>query len=269
MSDEFFTQFREEPRTEFARALYKRISIPPQLRFYISTLGKLTFRNVATGLALMFFIAACAYAVTYSSPYHKIGDIWLTVQKTQRIEYVPIQITSQQPVEQPSLYQCLPREEAEEILRFDFMVPAWAPKGYTFDGKLCGVHAISDFASLSWMSNDGTSHIHLLIKNLKWYDAVANVYRIGSPAALFPVAPGSYSEVRVNNQPAVLIRGDWETQMVFMESADVAEKIEQEIKWDKRLGLQLYWVKGEILYYLQTRSNIPANDLIKMAESAR
>jgi len=42
-----------------------------------------------------------------------------------------------------------------------------------------------------------------------------------------------------------------------------------ETKWDKKRGVQLHWLDGEVMYSLYGGTNISPEDLIKMAESAR
>ncbi|HLO13531.1 MAG TPA: hypothetical protein VK206_01790, partial [Anaerolineales bacterium] len=106
--------------------------------------------------------------------------------------------------------------------------------------------------------------ITLMAQNLKWFDVAMQQYRIGPPYIMFPVAPGSYKEVQVHGQPAVLVRGDWDLPWL---TGSTEQKTE--FKWDKKLALQLYWVDGEVLYQLYTRADVSVEDLIKMAESTR
>lgn len=277
MNDEFLTQFREAPRAKFAEALYERISQQSQPRFVMPRLNRLTLRNVVSMLAFMLIVAACAYYAATQTPYRKVGGIWLTVQKTRIAEYVPtpeVIVNSDVPFQTEG---CPSLEKAREILRFDFHIPTWAPEGFTFNGTVCGVDPISDFASLSWKHNDGTSFIGLLVRNLKWRDPYTNTYKIEPAVVWDPVAPGSYKEVQVNDQPAVLIRGDWASPIMFTEPLPEGKT---EVEWDKDLGLRLYWVQGEALYELYTHmpllerhhltiADVSPEDLIKMAESAR
>lgn len=267
MNDEFLTRYRKTPRAEFAIMLYKRISQQPQPRFAFEILNRLTLRNAGAMLVLLLFVAACTYVAATQTPYRKVGDIWLTVQKTIKIEFIPVGTATEVTQEQPVVYyECSStREEAGKALDFDFLIPTAAPKGFATDGLLCGVDPISDFVSLSWKGDDGKSYISMTIQNLRWYDRVANIYRVGPPHLWQPVALGSYEEVQVNGQPAVLIRGDWEQPPPPSEMP--AGKLEFE--WDKDLGLHLYWVNGEELYWLDTNADISVEELIKMAESAK
>lgn len=260
MNDEFLTKFHRTPRAEFADALYERISRESQPPFTQMLAKKLNFRNAVVAIAFLFFIAACVYAVS-EKRWNKVGGIWVEVQRTYKIEFVPP--PGEKLVTQPQDYECRTVEEAKEVLRFDFQVPIWVPEGFTFDSRMCGVYRTSDFASLSWKGMDEQSGISLMVHNLRWFDGVKD--RIGPPYTMFPVAPGSYKEVQVHGQSAVLIRGDWEEPWMTEEPIEG----EMEFKWDKKRALQLYWVQGEVLYYLYTSADVSAEGLIRMAESAR
>lgn len=265
MNDEFLTQYRKVPRAEFAVALYQRISHQPQPRFTFRVLNRLTLRNAGALLALLLFVAACTYVAATQTPYRKVGNIWLTVQKTVKIEFSSVEMATEATQEQLVVDQCaLTREEAGKVLDFDFLLPTAAPKGFATDGLFCGVEPISNFVSLSWKGNDGKSYIVMMIQNMRWYDRVANIYRVGPASVWQPVAPGSYEEVQVNGQPAVLVRGDWEQPPAPSEMPTTWE-----LEWDKDLGLHLYWVNGEELYDLHTNADIAVEELIKMAESAK
>ena len=261
MNDEFMHEFYEAPRPEFGNALYERISREPQSRFSQIFLNNRIFRNVAIAFVSLFFIAAGVYVVS-ESRWNKTGDIWVDVQQTLTLEWGPsdLEIVEQEPAE------CLTVEEARQILRFDFQVPTWAPDGFTFDNSICGIDQTSDFASLSWMGADKSSGIQIMLQNLTWHDGVKE--RVGPPSTMFPVAPGSFKEVQIHGEPAVLVRGDWAypwgTEDVVPEAPG-----KRELKWDEKRGLQLYWVEGKVLYYLYTWADVPAEDLIRMAESTQ
>lgn len=263
MNDEFLTKLHKTPRPEFADALYQRISRQPQPRF-VQILGqRLTLRNSLIMLMLLFVAAACVYAVT-EKRWNKVGGIWVEVQKTLKLEFNPSE--ERTVVETPD-YECLTVEEAREILRFDFKVPAWVPEGFTFENRMCGVDRTSDSAGLYWKGADADSGIGITLQNLRWNDGIKD--RIGPPYTMVPVAPDSYQEVQIHGQPAVLVRGDWEWPWGTEHAAEQAVDGKLELTWDKKRALQLYWVEGEVLYYLTTLADVPAEDLIKMAESTQ
>ncbi len=265
MNDEFLTRFREEPRAEFAETLYERISRETQPRVTWALAKKLTFRNAVVVFAFLFFIAACVYVVS-EKRWDKVGGIWVDVQKTIKLDFGPPGETTV--VETPD-YECVTMEEAREILRFEFQVPAWAPEGFTFDDRMCGVERTSDFAGLSWKGADEYSGININSQNLRIFNMSTQEYQISPAVTWGPVGPGSYEEVQVLGKPAVLVRGDWEWPWLTEQAAEQAVYGKLELKWDKKRALQLYWVEGEVLYHLYTRAHVSAEDLIRMAESAR
>lgn len=271
MNDEFLLRYRRTPRAEFADALYERISSQPEPRFAIPMLNRLTFRNVGAMLALMLFVAACMYAVV-DRGWRKVGDIWVQVERTHKVLYVPLAEAFEGSEIAPSVYECLTVEEARNILRFDMRVPSWMPAGFTLRDEICGVDQISDYAFLYWEGTDKFNGISLMLANLRWYDPTMLVYKVGPASIWGPVAPGSYEEVRVNGQPAVLVRGNWDLTDVTSEIPR-GRKLDPDgyldAKWDKKLGLQLHWVDGEVIYHLYTREDVSPEDLIRMAESAR
>lgn len=262
MNDEFLLRYRRTPRPEFADALYERISSQPQPRLAIPMLNRLTFRNVGAMLALMLFVAACVYVAT-GQGWHKVAGMWVNVQRTYKVDFSPISSTIEETEIQPP--ECFTVEEAKEILRFEFHVPDWAPDGFTFGARMCGIDRISDYASLYWNGPDKYTGISIYLTNLRWYDPTMLVYKVGPASVWGPVAPGSYKEVQVNGQPAILVRGDWETPW----ATEFMLEGEHEFKWDKKRAVQLYWVDGEVMYHLYTRAKVSPEDLIRMAESAR
>jgi hypothetical protein len=104
-----------------------------------------------------------------------------------------------------------------------------------------------------------------MLNNLRQFNMGSQQYEVGPARTTFPVGLGSYEEVEVNGQPAVLVHGSWEDPW----NMEPLPEGKWELKWDKTRGLQLYWVEGEVLYYLNTLAEVSAEDLIKMAESAQ
>jgi hypothetical protein len=262
MNDEFLTKYHKTPRAAFADALYERISGQSQPRF-AQTLGqRLTLRNSVIMIALLFVVAACVYAVT-DRGWRKVGGIWVYVQTTYKLELTPHPETEWEA--QPQELECLTVEETKEALRFDFHVPTWAPEGFTFPDRICGVDKFSGYAYLYWEGSDPYSVIQIMLSNMRYFSGSTQDYEIQEPSIWLPVAPGSYEEVQVHGRPAVLIRGDWEKPWWTGEMVES----KYEFKWDKKRGLQLYWMDGQVFYELQTFADVSPEDLIKMAESAR
>jgi hypothetical protein len=261
MNDEFLTQFFEAPRAEFADALYERISQQPQPRFPGTIAIKLTFRNAAVAFIFMLLVAACVYAVVEEKSWDKVGGIHVKLQRTIKVDNPSL---SGEPivVEEEDLFECISIDKAREFLRFRFKVPAWAPDGFTFSDEICGqndLHYLSRSAFLNWEAVDKNTPLILELRN--FYEP--------NPSLLIPVPPGSYEEMQVRGQPAVLIRGDWNWEEAPWANGERSKVEEYEYKWDKKRALQLYWVDGEVMYRLYTHGNLSPEDLIKMAESAR
>lgn len=264
MNDEFMHQLYGEPRAGFADALYGRISQQPPSRFASVLSQRLTLRNSAILFALLFLVAACVYAVTERG-WHKVGGIWVDVERTYKPEMSSSYETSTEASVQPQEPKCLTVEEARKILSFDLHVPTWAPEDFTFDNKVCGgINELSDFAGLYWEGPEKNSGISIQASNLRWFNIAMQKYEVGPPYLWMPVAPGSYKEVQVHGQPAVLVRGDWDFPW---RTGPTQQKTE--FKWDKKLALQLYWVDGEVMYQLYTPAKVSVEDLIKMAESTQ
>jgi hypothetical protein len=260
MNDEFLAKYHKTPRAEFANALYERISQEPQPRFPQTRAIKLTFRNVAVAIICILLVAACVYYVVTEKRWNQVGGIWVEVRRTIKGDNPSLSGEPQVMEFQP---KCLSIDKAKEILRFSFKVPAWAPAGFTFSDEICGfedLHYLSRSAFLIWEGADKNTGMQLDLRHL---------FEQEHSSLLIPVAPGSYEEVQVHGQPAVLIRGDWNWEEAPWANGQVSSVEKYEYKWDKKRALQLYWVDGEVMYHLYASANVSPDDLIKMAESAR
>lgn len=269
MNDEFLTQFREAPRAEFADALYERISRGSPSHFAGRLRSKLTFRNTAAAFVFMLLIAACVYAVV-EKRWDKVGIIYVDVQRTIKVDNPSL---SGEPLVMEFQHECFRIDEAREILRFRFKVPAWVPDGFTFSNEICGFEDLSpssDSAFLDWEGADKNTPMILDLRNLKQFNSATQKYEVGSASTAMygmSVPPGSYEEVQVHGQPAVLVRGDWNWEEAPWATGETSVG-EYEYKWDKKRALQLFWVDGEVFYHLYTRADVSPEDLIRMAESA-
>jgi hypothetical protein len=260
MNDEFLLQFRKTPRAEFVDALYGRISSQPDSRFAIPVLSNLTFRNVGAMLALMLFVAACAYVVA-AKRWDKVGDIWVDVQKSP-IQSLGIQSSLWKgPAGEMEVANL---EEARSALGFEFGFPSWGPDGFVLDNKMNMSPWSEKTLSASWKSQSGGEPIGIFL-NYRWFDVATAPNPMYESVSTGPVPPGSFEEVKVLNRPAVLVRGDWNW---FMRPVEETEEIE--LKWDKKNGLSLYWADDDVAYLLWTYNPaVSPEDLIRMAESAQ
>lgn len=270
MNDEFMGQLWETPPADFADALYERLSRKPAPRFAAFLRQRLTLRNAVVMFALLLFVAACVYIVV-EERWDKVGAINVGVKRTIKVDNPS---RSGEPLVMEFQHECFSIEESREVLRFRFKVPAWAPDGFTFSNEICSYEAlspVSDSAFLDWEDADKNTPMHLSVYNLKWFNMATQKYEVGSASTgMFggPVSPGSYEEVQVHGQPAVLVRGDWNWEDAPWATGETSVE-EYEYKWDKNRALQLYWVDGEVFYRLYTRAQVSPEDLIKMAESAQ
>jgi hypothetical protein len=261
MNDEFMHQLYEEPRPEFGNTLYERISTEPQSRFAQVFLHNRAFRYTAISFVVLFLIAAGVYAV-YESPWDKIGNIWVKVQRTLPPPDVPPGEETVMEMPEPA---CVSVKEAKEILRFDLRVPTWIPGGFTFRDEICGIDRLSDYAYLYWEGPDQNTVISINVENRRIFNMSTQKHEITSPVIWFPVAPGSYEEVQVKGKSAVLVHGDWGAPWMTEEMVNST----QESKWDWERAIQLYWVDGEVFYHLYTQAELSPEEVIRIAESVR
>lgn len=265
MNDEFLTQLREAPRAEFAEALYERISRQSQPHFSWKVVNKLTFRNAGATFILMLLVAACVYAVAEKG-WNKVGDIWVDVHSDPKQSFViqsnPVKgIIGNMEVENLT--------EAKSALKFAFGFPTWAPEGFVLDNQMYISPWNEKTFSAFWYEEDGEDPIGISL-NYRWFEVPGVMNNpMYESVSTGPVAPGSFEEVEVQGEPAVLVRGDWNWrvyQVVVVEGEPTARGFE----WDEQNGLSLYWTDGDVAYLLWTYNPaVSAEDLIKMAESAK
>ncbi|HET9914521.1 MAG TPA: hypothetical protein VFQ13_21675 [Anaerolineales bacterium] len=259
MNDEFLTKFQKVPRAGFAEALYKQISKPEVPTSPRSFVHRLTFRNAIFVVLFLISVAACLRAVTQLWHREKIGDIWVEVQSGE------IEISTQEIAPLDGVVQgddTLPLAEAEETYRFDIKVPTWMPEGFTWDGNatVWGM-GTGTTANVLWDNSWTGAGIVLTAQSLKYWNPAKNDYMYKSPYTP-RVAPGSYEEVKINGQPAVLIRGNWIPKDNDFESST--------LEWDRDAALLLCWSEDGFLYWLWLDGDsVSVNDLLKMAESAQ
>ncbi|HEU0291105.1 MAG TPA: hypothetical protein VFR47_00110 [Anaerolineales bacterium] len=265
MNDEFLTHFREAPRAEFAEALYERISRQSQPRFAMPKLNKLTLRNTGAMFMLMLLVAACVYAVV-EKRWNQVGEIWVDVHRDPKQPLVIESGLWKGPAGDMEVGTLM---EAKSFLKFAFGFPTWAPNGFILDKKMNISPWSEKSLSASWTSQDGGEPIGIFL-DYRWFrvPGVTNNPMYESVSTQ-PVAPGSFEEVEVQGDPAVLVRGDWNWrvyQVVVVEGEPTARGFE----WDEQNGLSLYWAEDDVAYLLWTYNPaVSADDLIKMAESAR
>jgi hypothetical protein len=269
MNDDFLTQYYQEPSKGFTLELYDRISKEkPSL-----LAGRLPFRNATLALVTIILIAACISKAA-ASRWNKIGDVWVPVQTgfTQDsylwFTFHPQEVRSQSQIQESA---SLPTVEKD----WDCIIaiPTWAPGKFTTDGAITlyamGTGARQTNGRMTWLDpSDNQKSIDLILLPLNaWVNWNGNyqkqkVFAPYTSSAL----PGSFQEVKLNGQPAVLIQGDW----IPVNPEIPVNPFSLDVKWDSHAALSLYWTKNDVEYLLYTTSSaITSKDLIKMAESAQ
>jgi hypothetical protein len=269
MNDDFLTQYYQEPSRAFTLELYNRISKQkPSL-----LAGRMPFRNAILALVTIILIAACI-SKAVASRWNQVGDIWVPVQTgfnqdsylwfIFHTQDAPLYFKIQEPVSFPA---------AEKVCDCVLEVPTWAPEKFTTDGEITLDEWFSGASPsggrMVWIDpSDNQKSIALIFFPLSaWVDWNGNhqkIRYIGPYTS--PAIPGSFQEVKVNGQPAVLVQGDW----TLVKPDTSFYQMNVEAKWDEHAALSLYWVENDVEYMLYTTSSvITKQDLIQMAESAR
>ena len=275
MNDEFLNQFRETPRAEFAETLYQRVSRQTKPHLAQKIARKLISRNFIIAFALLLLIALPVYAAV-EARWNKVGEIWVDVQSAPKSSLII----------QSNLYKGFGGDdkgifvgdmevanlaEAKAILKFEFTFPSWAPEGFTTGDRINIFPWSEKSLSAFWDSQDGGGPIGIFLDyRWRWVGPGANP--MFEYISTWPVAPGSFKEVKVRGHPAVLVRGDWDWRrhVVEGETTELESNTGPELHWDEQNGLSLYWTESDVAYLLWTYNPaVTAEDLIKMAESAR
>ncbi len=262
MNDDFLTRYYQAPSEEFTQELYNRISKQkPSL-----LTGKLSFRNAILALATIILIAACISKAA-ASKWNQVGNIWVPIlTRLNQDSYLSFNFL---PLGAPSydkVQKSVNLSKAEQAWDCVLEVPSWAPGGFTTDGKITldewFTGARPDDGRTTWSDpSDNQKSIILIFHPLSaWVNWNGNYQkqRVVEPTTR-PAVPGSFKEVEVNGQPAVLIQGDW-----ILSNPDTPfNPFNFDAKWDEHATLSLYWTKNEVEYRLYTTiSAITSQDLI-------
>lgn len=255
MKDDFLIKYRTQPPHEFSMALYAQISKP---KSQYNT-KKMTLQNIALVIATLALIIACARVVTMPR-FVEIGNIWVDVKNHLVIPSFP-QLENMIPTQEQAPVYTL--ADIEAVYNGMLKIPDWVPDGYSFYAVIQMSEIGTDnLTSLFWKGSTLEQHVQLYANSMKHWIIGLDRYVVG-PASTFPVAPGSFREVKVNGQSAVLIKGDWTYNF------DLQENLPLKIDWDKKAAIQLYWIDGEWLYHLTASQDVSIDDLIRMAESSK
>jgi hypothetical protein len=264
MNDDFLNQFYQPSPPAFSRDLYASISSQKSSPLA----GKSRFSNLVGVLACIVLIVACVRAAT-AQRWTKIGSIWvdagskyemgLIFPKTStgsitNLGYLNISSSCGQ--------DCISLSQAEKTCDCTLQIPTWAPDQFNWDGKV-NPYWVMYGGKLLWIRSDDQSSITLVFTPLQgWNGPRRLTYEPYTDSAM----PGSYQEVKVNGQSAVLIQGLW--TLPYKDNLSIEDWSNP--VWDGKIGLSLYWVENQVEYRLFTwSSTVSVQDLIQMAESAR
>ena len=233
MKDDFLTHFRKPPRREFVTALYERINVPmkEERRF---AWKRLTFA-VALCLAL-----TAAFALSPNAR-AALQYIFREIGGVTYLEEDPVAGPTATPLPESAITivpeDILPLSEAREKVSFEIDLPTWAPDGFVM-GTSVRISYFGDRYTpvyITWSGNDRVlGNIVLTVgQRVSWLVDLDHLH-----------------EVQVNGEPAGLTGGGWD--------ADTGQ-------WTGR-DLTLTWMRGDVMYILSS-PGVPAEDLIRMAES--
>ena len=125
--------------------------------------------------------------------------------------------------------------EALENPPFPLSLPAWVPEGYTLNEQAAIANS-KDWIMLTWRSPNGSEIIMMVEREYTGYNIPAGV--------------DSSQEIQINGQPALLIRGNWDSQH----------------QWDPQRGIAIYWIKDGHDYRLIYSQRGSAHNEIKPVE---
>jgi hypothetical protein len=262
MNDDFLNQFYQPSPPAFSRALYARISSEKSSPLA----GKSRFSNLVGVLACIVLIVACVRAAT--APRNtRIGSIWVDVGSKYDMGLIFPKTSSGSITNSGFLYkscgqECVSLSQAEQTCDCTLQIPTWAPDRFNWDGKV-NPYWVMDGGQISWIHPDDQSSITLLFTPLQGWNGTR---RLSYDSYTDAAVPGSYREVKVNGQSAVLIHGLW--TLPYKANYSITDWTNP--VWDGQVGLSLYWVENQVEYRLLTYSNtVSVQDLIHMAESGR
>jgi hypothetical protein len=249
MNDEFLYKLRRLPRSEFAEALYERIS-PERKK---TMLRVVTMKRLALGLTALCLMFA---AVFFASPTARAQVVELirtiTIGKVDYVDQSSMDEFYEEHGDQGEtemLEQTLSLAEAQTMLSFPLAVPTWVPEGYVLEDNVMVKQSLPSecfymaSADLTWKnSSGGVISLHV------WYPAEVE----GENAVTVFTDLEGVEVTEVNGQPAGLFRRGWDTET---KQEDAALK-----------PVSLSWSQGNALYILGT-AYVSADDLIQMAES--
>lgn len=119
----------------------------------------------------------------------------------------------QSPNLQPTTYAVptLMLPEGLENSAFPVGLPSWVPEDYVLDEQIAIANS-KEWVMLTWSDPSGSEITMLVEREYSGYS--------------IPVGADSGEEIQINGQPALLIRGGWDSQH----------------QWDPQRGMAIYWI---------------------------
>jgi hypothetical protein len=233
MNDDFLTNYRKTPRREFVAALYERINISMKEQ------RKFTWKRLTFAAALCLALAAAlAFSpnvrAAFTYIFREIGGVtYLEEEPVAGMTVTPLPESAITIVPE----DILPLSEARERVSFEISLPTWAPEGFVM-GTSVRISYFPDRYTpvyITWSGNDRV---------------LGNIVLTVGQRVSWLVDLDHLQEVQINSEPAGLTGGSWD--------ADTGQ-------WTGR-DLTLTWMRGDVMYILNS-PGVPAEDLIRMAES--
>jgi hypothetical protein len=248
MNDDFLYNNRPPLRKEFSETLYQRLSIHNS-RQHVKHKGEmamnLSIRKVATWkLIPVILLAITLMTFTFSGTVRANALAWIRSIAGFNIEEQSVSPLAGIDDSMVTVYP-VPTLSVPDALKnppFQFGLPTWVPEGYELDPNI----AIAN--SKSW--------VMLLWHKPQQYDIELLIEKEAGNLTL-KVGENSTEEIKINGQPAVLIRGNWTSSE----------------KWDPHGGLTVGWIKDNHTYRLTIHSPLEGDtdaivsQLVKMAQS--
>jgi hypothetical protein len=251
MNDQFLYSCRPQVRETFAEDLFKQINTPAKGENNMKTqmrTSRLKWQHVLIALvlvlAMIFGLSPKARALA-GVVFQEIAGFFVKEQTENPLkEYFDEDGVLEHP---DATVVHIPSITVDEILAdppFEFSLPEYIPEGFELEDDRAAVALSKTWLNIPYQGR-GIGEINFMA------ETVTPELSIGVEAA---------EEISINDQPAMLVRGDW--------SRDGSHT------WDYDLGCSLYWTVGSTNYRIifDPRKNDVNIDrllpeLIRMAES--
>jgi hypothetical protein len=229
MNDKFLYENRPTPKIEFQNSLYANLQIKEESERKMSTKRLLRYSLAIPIIVLMlvFTISAPVRAnvVNWIKQIAGFNVAESNESPLENITEVPSMITELTPIPVSNF----------EGAPFAFAMPQHIPTGFEVSQNFV-VAESKQWISISWVS-DNNYEISMLVE-------------IYNDSLVVPAGIESTDEIMVNNQPALLIRGRYDSNS----------------QWDDNRGLEIQWLKDGLRYDLQYSKRIQ-NEIVPFEDS--